>query len=330
MVAELYVTNNLKKVMEERGNVMKDKETIELQPQKKGTELSNLVAKEKETTTSCVPTTLLFSHIVVLEALQLDNFRLRFNLARFQRAAVFNIDRTHKVDKVTEDKPVMVIDDDFLIEKNLELNLVAKIKAFDSLPNLRILFNDEGFDNVTIRYLGGFWVALKFVDAHEFMVEERVSWVDVEGVPSVAWTNKTFTKFIKRWGELLCVEDPDDKNLWRKRLCVVTKSEDFITESFKIIIKGKMSVIIVREIIGWNPEFVQENSESSSDEKSEDSLSDNDIRSSVQGKGNKESEINKDLDNNIGITREEESNDPFGIYNLLNHKDKSKSGEPLV
>ncbi|GJU46606.1 RNA-directed DNA polymerase, eukaryota [Tanacetum coccineum] len=366
MVAELYVTNNLKKVMEERGNVIKDKETIELQPQKKGTELSNLVAKEKETTTSCVPTTLLFSHIVVLEVRNHARHKLfafggfgamRRNVsegrptqvshsifvANFpsgtsarqlwdiceQYAAVFNIDRTHKVDKVTEDKPVMVIDDDLLIEKNLELNLVAKIKAFDSLPNLCILFNDEGFDNVIIRYLGGFWVALEFVDAHEFMVEERVSWVDVEGVPSVAWTNKTFTKFIKRWGELLCVEDPDDNNLWRKRLCVVTKSEDFIMESFKIIIKGKMSVIIVRKIIGWNPKFVEENSKSSSDEKSEDSLSDNDICSSVQGKGNEESEINKDLDNNIGITREEESDDPFGIYNLLNHKDKSKSGEPL-
>ena len=33
----------------------------------------------------------------------------------------------------------------------------------------------------------------------EFRVEERVLWVDVEGVPSTAWTNKTFTKIAKRW-----------------------------------------------------------------------------------------------------------------------------------
>ena len=52
------------------------------------------------------------------------------------------------------DKPVMVIDDECLIDKNLELTLVAKVKDFKSLPNLRVVCNYEGFKDVTIRYLG--------------------------------------------------------------------------------------------------------------------------------------------------------------------------------
>ncbi|PWA82624.1 hypothetical protein CTI12_AA176520 [Artemisia annua] len=252
-----------------------------------------------------------------LNTIWIGKFRLRFNLARFQReskgdgvtdngqkkyervnvpatstftrsfaAAVSNDSRPYTGGKQIEDKPLMVIDDDCLIDKSFELTLVAKVKKFESMTNLRVILNDEGFENVTIRYLGGFWVSLEFLDTHarvkfqehtgvetwfsviqpwsnEFRVEERVSWVDVEGIPSVAWTTKTFSKIANRWGELLFEEDPNDNNLWCKRLCVVTKSKDFIMETFKIIIKG-------------------------------------------------------------------ESEDPFGIYNLLNKEDQIKEGEPVV
>ncbi|PWA64388.1 ARM repeat superfamily protein [Artemisia annua] len=186
-----------------------------------------------------------------------------------------------------------------------------------------------GFENVTIRYLGGFWVSLEFLDTHarvkfqehtgvetwfsviqpwsnEFRVEERVSWVDVEGIPSVAWTTKTFSKIANRWGELLFEEDPNDNNLWCKRLCVVTKSKDFIMETFKIIIKGKVSVIRVREIIGWNPEFVEEDNETSTDSGDQkikiwvqqNKVKDNDRRKEIH---EKLEAIDKQIDKNGGI-----------------------------
>ncbi|PWA17119.1 nucleotide-binding alpha-beta plait domain-containing protein [Artemisia annua] len=132
-----------------------------------------------------------------LNTIWIRKFKLRFNLARFQRgsinggakvveqkqhvrvnvpatssfsrsfaAAVSNEARSHKVDKNMEDKPAMVIDDKCMLDKNSKLTLVGKVKKFDSLPNLRIIFNDEGFENVLIRYLGGFWVCLEFIDIH--------------------------------------------------------------------------------------------------------------------------------------------------------------------
>ncbi|GKB40302.1 hypothetical protein Tco_0885244 [Tanacetum coccineum] len=162
-----------------------------------------------------------------LKTVWIGKFRLRFNLARFQRgakyegvknveekqhvrfnvpasssfsrsfaAAVSNEARPHKYEKHMEDKPVMVIDDECLSDKNSDLIW-------------------------WLRYLGGFWVSLEFIDYHapdcfikhegldtwfsvvqpwknDFRVDECVLWVDVEGIPLVAWTNKTFTKVAKR------------------------------------------------------------------------------------------------------------------------------------
>ncbi|GJU80727.1 RNA-directed DNA polymerase, eukaryota [Tanacetum coccineum] len=185
------------------------------------------------------------------------NVPVSSSFSRFFAAAVSNDVHHHKNEKLMEDKLVIVIDEDCLSDKNSELNLVAKVKTFDSMPNLRIIFKDEGFEYVTIRYLGGFWVSLEFTDIHardsfkrhegmdtwffviqpwknDFRVDERVLWVDVEGIPLVAWTNKTFMKIAKRWGELGFTEDSDDNDLWRKRPCVVTKVKDFIIKSIGI------------------------------------------------------------------------------------------------
>nr|GEU54925.1 RNA-directed DNA polymerase, eukaryota [Tanacetum cinerariifolium] len=243
--------------------------------------------------------------------------------ARVSKEAVSNDARPHKVEKHMEDKPVMVIDTDCLFDKNSDLTMVAKVKTVDSMPNLRIIFNDEGFKNVSIRYLGGFWVSLKFTDTHACDNFKRHE--DVEGIPSVAWTNKAFTKIAKKMGELLFTEDPDDNNLWRKRPCVVTKEEDFIMGSFKIIIKGKVSVIRACEFIGWTPDFKKEETETSSDngdEESKKSIPYKDICSGVKGKGSSESDGKRDMDNNNGDVGEK-SDDPFSIYNLLTQKDKN-------
>nr|GEY36472.1 RNA-directed DNA polymerase, eukaryota, nucleotide-binding alpha-beta plait domain protein [Tanacetum cinerariifolium] len=228
-----------------------------------------------------------------LNTIWIGKFKLRFNLARFQRAVSTDA-RHHKSDKLMEDKPMMVIDDDCLTDKISELTLVAKVKTFDSMPNLRIIFKDEGFEYVTIR------------------VDERVFWVDVEGIPSVAWTSKTFMKIAKKWGELVFTEDFDDNNLWRKRL---------------------VTVIRAREIIRWIPDFMEKENETSSDsvdEESKKSTPYTDICSGVNGIGRSESDDKGEMNNNNGDVGEVKSDDPFGIYNLLNQKDKHKEGESLV
>ncbi|GKA94146.1 RNA-directed DNA polymerase, eukaryota, partial [Tanacetum coccineum] len=68
----------------------------------------------------------------------------------------------------------------------------------------------------------------------------------------------------------------------------------------------------------------------SSDEESEKSTPYTDICSGVKVIGSSESDGKGDMDNNNGDVGEVKSDDPFGIYNLLNHRDKNKEGESLV
>lgn len=141
-----------------------------------------------------------------------------------------------------DEQPALTLDNSCLLDRDYSLILVRKVKEFGILPNLREIFDKEGFDQMLIRYMGGFWVALEFqsIKAKDkfkkrrgvsswfslilpwtkyFVVDDRVIWVDIEGVPSIAWTYNSFSKIAKMWGELLYAEDLNDNNLYHKRLC---------------------------------------------------------------------------------------------------------------
>ncbi|GJY91550.1 RNA-directed DNA polymerase, eukaryota [Tanacetum coccineum] len=74
----------------------------------------------------------------------------------------------------------------------------------------------------------------------DFVSNERVVWVDIEGIPLHAWSRDTFTRIGNKWGETLNIEDTIDSSFGRKRLCISTKHPVSILESFKIIAKGKV------------------------------------------------------------------------------------------
>ncbi|GKA17373.1 RNA-directed DNA polymerase, eukaryota [Tanacetum coccineum] len=156
----------------------------------------------------------------------------------------------------------LLLDDSCIVEKDLSLALMGKVKDVGSLPNLYPILAKEGFKNLSIRYL---WVIIEFQSiiakqkfsnhvgvgswfgilnpaSNSFIVDERVVWVDIEGIPINAWTQNTFSKIAAKWGELLDLEDSDDKSWYRKRLCIKMKLETIISESFKVIVKGKESM----------------------------------------------------------------------------------------
>ncbi|GJS77455.1 RNA-directed DNA polymerase, eukaryota, nucleotide-binding alpha-beta plait domain protein [Tanacetum coccineum] len=158
-------------------------------------------------------------------------------------------------------------------------NLMGKVKDFSSFPNLYSLFLEEGFSDVKLTYLGGMWVMIEFdtVDTkmnlmehsgikswfeviqdadNGFVSDERIVWVDIEGVPLKAWTRETFTRIGKKWGEMLELEDNADNSFGRKRLCIKTKHVVSILVSFKIVVKGKVFMVRAKELFTWNPSFV--------------------------------------------------------------------------
>nr|GEV80642.1 bulb-type lectin domain-containing protein [Tanacetum cinerariifolium] len=110
-------------------------------------------------------------------------------------------------------------------------------------------------------------------------IDERVAWIDVEGVPLKVWSRNTFAKISSKWGSLLYEEDEDVPYFHQKRLCIKTTSNENIFGSFKIVIKGKIFWIRVKEVSGWALDFSDSQDDSSEsdnefvDDKSKDGYS---------------------------------------------------------
>ncbi|GJY77111.1 retrovirus-related pol polyprotein from transposon TNT 1-94 [Tanacetum coccineum] len=142
-----------------------------------------------------------------------------------------------------ESKPAIVLDETCMNEKDLSKSLMGKVKEFGSLSNLKVPLANEGFDNIKIKFMGGYWVMIEFESevskekfkthvgvgswfsqiqqaSNEFHNDERVTWVDIEGIP--------------------------------------LKEEE--------LFHSKVFWIRAKEVPGWNPDFVEEEEEDTDSE----------------------------------------------------------------
>nr|GFC21911.1 RNA-directed DNA polymerase, eukaryota [Tanacetum cinerariifolium] len=76
--------------------------------------------------------------------------------------------------------------------------------------------------------------------------------MDIEGIPLRAWSRETFKKIRKKCGETLDLEDNVDTSFGCKRLCVKTTHPVLISETFKIIVKGRVFMVRAKELLTWN------------------------------------------------------------------------------
>ncbi|PWA76396.1 RNA-directed DNA polymerase, eukaryota, Reverse transcriptase zinc-binding domain protein [Artemisia annua] len=176
--------------------------------------------------------------------------------------------------------PTLVLDDSCVNERDLSRHVMGRVKDLNSIPNLRTLLTKEGFPEVKLTYLGGMWVMIELdkentkqkllqhigvnswfqdlqVAKHDFVSDERVVGVDIEGIPLNVWTRETFLKIGKKWGEAMDIEENLDSSFARKRLCIKTKQPDNILEKFKVIFKGKVFMVRAKELFAWTPIFIE-------------------------------------------------------------------------
>ncbi|GKD52486.1 RNA-directed DNA polymerase, eukaryota, nucleotide-binding alpha-beta plait domain protein [Tanacetum coccineum] len=188
--------------------------------------------------------------------------------------------------------PAIVLDDSCLQERDFSCSLMGKIKDINALSNLFFALAKEGFTNVKLSYLGGHWVLIELdsvatkekVVSHTgvgswfevlkqaydaFVCEERLVWVTIEGLPVRALTRNSFAKIVSSWGELIEIDDAENCSLSCIRVCVKTKPHISIDDRIKIIIKGQIFWIRVKEWEAWIPDFENNfDEDSSSDEES--------------------------------------------------------------
>ncbi|GKE82605.1 hypothetical protein Tco_1552605, partial [Tanacetum coccineum] len=102
-------------------------------------------------------------------------------------------------------KPSLVLDDLCILHRDFSSSLMGKVKDFGSSPNLKLFLANKGFDNISIKYMGGFWVLIEFqpkvvlekfkanvgigswfsileLASNSFIIDERVTWIDIKGV----------------------------------------------------------------------------------------------------------------------------------------------------
>ncbi|GKB90180.1 RNA-directed DNA polymerase, eukaryota, partial [Tanacetum coccineum] len=185
----------------------------------------------------------------------------------------------------------------------------------------------------------GSWFAQLIQASNSFCIDERVSWIDIEGLPLKAWTKNTFNRITSKWGELLYLDEQVEGYFHSKRVCVKTKLVDNICESIKIIIQGKTYWVRAKEVTGWIPDFEDDNEDSSS---SDEELSNDDVLDDNGYLNNdfkmeddsdleevaetifEQHEINADdKGDNSDNQVKSHSEDPFNIYDILKKKKES-------
>nr|GEZ29876.1 putative RNA-directed DNA polymerase, eukaryota, reverse transcriptase zinc-binding domain protein [Tanacetum cinerariifolium] len=265
-------------------------------------------------------------------------------VAAMDEGAVKN-DGEHKQVAEMDSKPSLVIDESCMLEYDYSLALNGKVVDFGLLTNLKTVLTKEGFESFNLKYLGGFWVLIEFCmkellekfkshvgvgswfssleyASNSFVIDERAVWVDIEGVPTKIWTNNTFKKIASKWGELLFEEDRKNTSLYSKRICIKTKMEQDIFETFKIIIKEKVFWIRAIEVSGWIPDFLDEDEEDEDEDESDEDFEmvPDTIFSPIQEEPKHDNKSNFE-------EGEIQLEDPFHIYDLLAKKPKNDNKE---
>ncbi|GJZ34065.1 zinc finger CCCH domain-containing protein 19 [Tanacetum coccineum] len=101
--------------------------------------------------------------------------------------------------------------------------------------------------------------------SHNFIPDERMIWIEIDGLPLNAWTTNAFKKIAGNWGETVFVDEDADENIANGR-------------------------VRVREFANWVPDFASLDNISQHDYESEASGNDQDIHSINESQ--EEGEIN--------------------------------------
>ncbi|GJV41103.1 hypothetical protein Tco_1419543 [Tanacetum coccineum] len=146
--------------------------------------------------------------------------------------------------------------------------------------------------------------------------------------------------------EALDLEETSDLLFAQKRICIQTKQADNILEKFKVILKGKVFLVCAKELFTWTPTFLDcKESEYYSDNESlqgenlkhigsQNGLQDLDVDSDVEGVfetvfGDKNSSPNNTFCRHNDKEVEQQSEDPFNLYDLLKQNPKGVASDSI-
>ncbi|GKB63241.1 RNA-directed DNA polymerase, eukaryota [Tanacetum coccineum] len=191
--------------------------------------------------------------------------------------------------------------------------VLAKVRDVHLIINIYRVLKKEGFSDFKCKYMGGLWLWIEFSSdesrlkfqkntemelyftqrklvSHNFIPDERMIWIEIDGLPLNAWTTNAFKKIAGNWGETVFVDEDADENIANGRVCIKTKIKTHIMDSCLVSIKGVRYQVRVREFANWVPDFASLDNISQHDYESEASGNDQDMHSINESQ--EEGEIN--------------------------------------
>nr|GEV25621.1 RNA-directed DNA polymerase, eukaryota, reverse transcriptase zinc-binding domain protein [Tanacetum cinerariifolium] len=107
--------------------------------------------------------------------------------------------------------------------------LLVKLKKVETMSNMYSICRNEDFDNLKIHHVGGLWIWILFQSTNarnafqenetlknlsqafktvtpSFIVDERLVWIEISGLPLCAWGSAAFKKVASMFGKFLFFE----------------------------------------------------------------------------------------------------------------------------
>nr|GFB37705.1 hypothetical protein [Tanacetum cinerariifolium] len=183
-----------------------------------------------------------------------------------------NLSQQSKLDNI---KSIELNDDDLIIVEDSSTVVLIKVKEIETIRNMYHVCQAEGFVDVKIHYIGGLWVWLQFSSVNSceafkyneslnklwtfikfpspsFVVDERVIWIEVSGLPLCAWGSSAFKKIANLFGKFNFFDDDVKDSMCMGRACITTKIQPFISEKVNVTIKDLNFNVHVKEIGTWS------------------------------------------------------------------------------
>ncbi|KAL6523253.1 hypothetical protein OROGR_016856 [Orobanche gracilis] len=178
------------------------------------------------------------------------------------------------------------------------LSILLKVIEPSFIPSACQWLQDEGFSNVTTRYIGGRWIWVTFVsfEAKElflanvsfkcrfeaykpptvsFVPDERMVWVEIYGIPKGAWHKQTFMDITEPWGKGIFFDCDWESACSVAKVCLLSQTKRFIFEELTIALDDKPFTAWIKEFAPWEPNILSPTYVTSDSETDTESCDDN-------------------------------------------------------
>ncbi|XP_071732719.1 uncharacterized protein [Rutidosis leptorrhynchoides] len=189
-------------------------------------------------------------------------------------------------------KKAVLLEHDLVQLSNPMDTVMVKLKDIQSLPTFGMVLKEEGFHDVSIHYIGGLWIWCEFdsVDAcaafkintnlrvfyafarpvvNNFVMDERLTWIEISGMPLCAWKSSAFKKVASLIGRFIFFDKESCDVMSLGRLCIAARQKNWINEWVTVEVNGVCYDVHVHEVGSWTYKLEGDKNNDKEDDESE-------------------------------------------------------------